>query len=277
MALLAGWQLLLSRYSGQEDIVVGSPIAGRRTAEVEGLIGYFINTLVLRTRMEDKPSFRQVLARVKETTLGAFAHQDIPFEKLVEALQPQRDLSRSPLFQVSFTLQNAPASELSLPGLSFRPLKTEGHVARFDLALMLSDTPEGFGGDLEYSTDLFDASTVERLVSHFQTLLDEATSSPDTYVGTLPLLSNAERLQVLEQWNQTGSEYPREASVHQLFSAQAARTPDAIAVESEAGTLTYRQLDERSNQLAHHLRTLGVTPGTRVALCLERGLELVVG
>ncbi|MFP2913034.1 non-ribosomal peptide synthetase, partial [Pyxidicoccus sp. 3LFB2] len=277
MALLAAYQLLLSRYSGQEDIVVGSPIAGRRVAELEGLIGFFVNTLALRTRLEGNPSFRQVLARVKETTLGAFAHQDIPFEKLVEALQPQRELSRSPLFQVSFTLQNTPVSALSLPGLSFHLLETESRVARFDLALILSDTPEGFGGTLEYNTDLFEASTAARMMAHLEGVLRTVLEQPQARLGELSLLSEVERRQVLEQWNQTASDYPREASVHQLFSAQAARTPDAVAVESESGTLTYRQLDERSNQLAHHLRTLGVTPGTRVALCLERGLGLPVG
>ncbi|MFP2913259.1 condensation domain-containing protein, partial [Pyxidicoccus sp. 3LFB2] len=277
MVLLAGWQLLLSRYSGQEDILVGSPIAGRRIAEVEGLIGFFINTLVLRSRIDSGASFRQLLAQVRRSTLGAFEHQDVPFEKLVEELQPQRDLSRSPLFQVSFTLQNAPASELSLPGLSFRTVERERNVARFDVALVLSDTPEGFGGLLEYNTDLFDASTAARMMAHLEGLLETVLAQPQARLGDLSLLSVTERQRVLVDWNATGSEYSREASVHQLFSAQAARTPDAIAVESESGTLTYRQLDERSNQLAHHLRTLGVTPGTRVALCLERGLELVVG
>ncbi|MFP2913742.1 condensation domain-containing protein, partial [Pyxidicoccus sp. 3LFB2] len=168
MALLAGWQLLLSRYSGQDDVVVGSPIAGRRHSELEGLIGFFVNTLVLRSRIDSRASFRQLLGQVRKSTLGAFEHQDVPFEKLVEALQPQRDLSRSPLFQVSFTLQNTPASGLSLPGLSFRLLEAESRVARFDLALILSDTPEGFGGTLEYNTDLFDASTAARMMAHLE-------------------------------------------------------------------------------------------------------------
>ncbi|RYZ33381.1 MAG: amino acid adenylation domain-containing protein, partial [Myxococcaceae bacterium] len=277
MALLAAWQLLLSRYSSQDDITVGSPIAGRRVAELEGLIGFFVNTLALRSRISPRGDFRELLSQVRRTTLSAYEHQDVPFEKLVEALQPQRDLSRSPLFQVSFTLQNTPLSELSLPGLSFRPVETQGHVARFDLALILSDTPDGFGGLLEYNTDLFEASTAARMVTHFQTLVGAALASPDSRTDALSLLSEAARQEVLVQWNQTASTYPREASVPECFTAQAARTPDAIAVESEAGTLTYRQLDERSNQLAHHLRTLGVSPGSRVALCLQRGLELPVG
>ncbi|MFP2934883.1 condensation domain-containing protein, partial [Pyxidicoccus sp. 3LG] len=209
--------------------------------------------------------------------LGAFEHQDVPFEKLVEELQPQRDLSRPPLFQVSFTLQNAPASDLSVRGLSFHPLETESRVSRFDLALILRDTPEGFGGLIEYNTDLFDASTVARMMAHLEGLLKTVLEQPRASLGELSLLSETERQQVLVDWNATGSEYPREASVHQLFSAQAVRTPDAIAVESESWTLTYRQLDERSNQLARHLRALGVTPGTRVGLCLERSLELPVG
>ncbi|NVJ26526.1 amino acid adenylation domain-containing protein, partial [Myxococcus sp. AM011] len=277
MALLAGWQLLLSRYSGQDDITVGSPIAGRRVAELEGLIGFFVNTLVLRARLNPRANFRELLAQVRQSTLVAFEHQDVPFEKLVEELAPKRSLSHSPLFQVSFTLQNTPASALSLPGLSLRLMELQSHVARFDLALILTDTPEGFGGTLEYNTDLFDVSTVARLVTHFQALLRAALRSPDTRVDSLSLLTGAERQQVLVDWNATGAEYPREASVHQLFSAQAARTPDAIAVEAERATLTYRQLDERSNQLAWHLRTLGVTPGTRVGLCLERSPELVQG
>ncbi|MFP2934356.1 condensation domain-containing protein, partial [Pyxidicoccus sp. 3LG] len=277
MGLLATWQLLLSRYSGQDDVLVGSPIAGRRVAELEGLIGFFVNTLVLRSRIDSRGSFRELLAQVRKSTLGAFEHQDVPFEKLVEELQPQRDLSRSPLFQVSFTLQNTPFSALTVPGLSFRPVETASQVSRFDLALILGDTPDGFSGLLEYNTDLFDASTVARMMAHLEGLLGTVLEQPQARLGELSLLSAAERRQVVEQWNQTATEYPREASVHQIFSAQAARTPDAIAVESESGTLTYRQLDERSNQLARHLRTLGVTPGTRVGLCLERGLELPVG
>ncbi|NVJ28896.1 hypothetical protein HUW62_47695, partial [Myxococcus sp. AM011] len=172
----------------------------------------------------------------------AFEHQDVPFEKLVEELAPKRSLSHSPLFQVSFTLQNTPASALSLPGLSLRLMELQSHVARFDLALILTDTPDGFDGTLEYNTDLFDVSTVARLVTHFQALLRAALRSPDTRVDSLSLLTGAERQQVLVDWNATGAEYPREASVHQLFSAQAARTPDAIAVEAERATLTYRQL-----------------------------------
>ncbi|QSQ26379.1 non-ribosomal peptide synthase/polyketide synthase [Pyxidicoccus parkwayensis] len=277
MALLSTWQLLLSRYSGQDDVCVGSPIAGRRFAELEALIGFFVNTLVFRARLDPRSTVRQLLAQVRRNTLGAFEHQDVPFEKLVEELQPERDLSRSPLFQVSFTLQNAPLSELHVPGMTFHPMEFRSEVSRFDLAFILSDSPNGFRGLLEYNTDLFDASTVQRMMDGFVLLLDAVVASPDARLGELPLLSEAERQQVLVGWNQTGSAFPRDACVHHLFSHQAALTPDSIAVEAASGHLTYRQLDERSNQLASYLRTLGVTPGTRVGLCLERGLELPIG
>ncbi|HEX5748967.1 MAG TPA: amino acid adenylation domain-containing protein [Archangium sp.] len=276
MLLLAAFQVLLSRYSGQDDISVGSPIAGRNRGEVEGLIGFFVNTLVLRTRLSPQRSFRELLARVKETTLGAYAHQELPFEKLVEELQPERDMSRSPLFQVLFTVQNAPMSEQSLPGLTMRPLELPGDTAKFDLSLGMMEADQGFLGDLEYNTDLYESSTIQRMLGHLHVLLEGIAAAPERQVRELPLLNDSERRQLLVDWNATRVNYPRESTVPSLFEAQVERSPDSIAVEYQGQTLTYRQLNSRSNQLAHHLRQLGVGPEVRVGLCLERSLELVI-
>ncbi|PTL74929.1 non-ribosomal peptide synthetase, partial [Vitiosangium sp. GDMCC 1.1324] len=276
MTLLAGFQALLSRYSGQDDIVVGSPIAGRRTTELEGLIGFFVNTLVLRSRIAPEASFRDLLLQVRDTTLGAFEHQDMPFEKLVEELQPQRDPSRTPLFQVMFALQNLPVSQLALGGLTLAPLELEGSISKFDLSLFMQETPRGLRGNIEYNTDLFEPATIARMAEHLRMLLSAAVASPETSVSRLPLLTEAEKHRLLVEWNDTRVDYPRDASIHELFEAQAARTPDAIAVEFEGTTLTYRQLDSRANQLARHLRRLGLKPGTPVAMCIERSLEMVI-
>nr|WP_205522819.1 non-ribosomal peptide synthetase [Myxococcus eversor] len=276
MALLAAYQLLLSRYSGQEDITVGSPIAGRRVAALEGLIGFFVNTLALRTRLEGNPSFRQVLARVKETTLGAFAHQDIPFEKLVEELAPERSLGHSPLFQVMFALQNAPIGELRLPDFSMRPLPLDNATARFEMELSLSETPDGFVGELTYCRDLFSSAYAQRFTRHFAILLEGLVSQPERPFHHLPLLSVEERQTVLVDWNHSPSSYPRDATIPEVFTRKAASAPEAIAVEYGAQRLTYRQLDEASNRFAHLLRARGVGPDSRVALALERSLELIV-
>ncbi|MFP2933432.1 amino acid adenylation domain-containing protein, partial [Pyxidicoccus sp. 3LG] len=278
MVLLAGFQALLSRYSGQDDVVVGSAIAGRNRAEYEELIGFFVNTLALRTRFAPGLTFRQLLSRVKETTLDAYAHQDLPFEKLVEALQPDRDLGRPPFFQVLFTLQNTrdEGASVSSPGFSIRALDIETQVSRMDLTLSLADTPQGFRGGLEYDTDLFDASTAARLVRHLRMLVEGFVTAPDLPVAEVSLLSAEERRQVLGDWNSTATDYPRDTPIHTLFSRQASLTPDAVAVVFGDSTLTYRALDRRANQLAHHLRTVGVVPGARVGVCLERSLELVV-
>ncbi|MFP2912986.1 condensation domain-containing protein, partial [Pyxidicoccus sp. 3LFB2] len=220
MALLAAWQVLLSRYSGQDDFSVGSPIAGRTRGETEGLIGFFVNTLVLRTKLDSGLSVRELLARVRETTLGAYAHQDVPFEKLVDALQPERSLSRSPLFQVMFILQNAPVPELALPGLTLKPVPVDGHTSRFDLTLTLEDTKEGFRGTLDYSTDLFEASTVARMAGHLRRLIEGMVADPRQLTSSLPLLSDAEQHQVLEGWNDTAYDYPRDACIHEVFAQQ---------------------------------------------------------
>ena len=276
MVLLAGFQALLSRWSGEQDVVVGSPIAGRTHRGTEGLIGFFVNTLALRTDLSDDPTFETLVSRVRETALGAYAHQDLPFEKLVAELQPGRDLSRQPVFQVSFTLNNVPEASLELSGLSLRQLAGAHATAKFDLSLHLTETPEGLRGSLEYAADLFDAATIERLARYLVTLLGEAVADPVVPVSRLALLDAAEREQLLVEWNATAAPYP-ELCVHELFAQQAARTPDAPALMCGDAMMSYRELDERSNRLAHHLRTLGVGPEVVVALCLERSTEMVVG
>jgi amino acid adenylation domain-containing protein len=277
MTLLAAFKVLLRRYTAQTDIVVGTPIAGRNRAEIEPLIGFFVNTLVLRSDLGDNPSFRELLGRVRETTLGAYAHQDLPFEKLVEELRPERDLRHAPLFQVMFALQNAPQGALRLEGVELSLLDVESTTTRFDLVLNLTETPEGLRGGFSYNTDLFDEATVGRLVEHFQRLLQSAASQPLHPIDTLPLSSPAELRQVLFDWNDTAAAYPRGRCIHELFEAQAARTPDAAAVRFEDEELSYRELNGRANQLARHLRRLGARPETRVGICMERSAEMLVG
>ncbi|MFP2902999.1 condensation domain-containing protein, partial [Corallococcus sp. 4LFB] len=232
MVLLAGWQVLLSRYSGQEDISVGSPIAGRTRAEVEGLIGFFVNTLVLRAQVAGGASFGALLNQVRETVLEAQEHQQVPFEKLVEALQPERDRRHTPLFQVFLALQNLPESETRLPGLTLKPVAYQGRTSKFDLSLFFVETPDGLTAAVEYSTDLFEAATVRRMVEHLRTLLDGVVAKPEEAVGRLPLLTESERQQVLVTWSQSQAEYARDATIPRLFEAQAKRTPEAVAVVS---------------------------------------------
>ncbi|MGZ3457437.1 MAG: amino acid adenylation domain-containing protein, partial [Archangium sp.] len=276
MLLLAAWQLLLSRYSGQHDLCVGSPIAGRTRSETEGLIGFFVNTLVLRAHLSPHLSFRQLLAQVRSSTLLAFEHQHLPFEKLVESLQPQRDLSRSPLFQVMFVLQNAPQETLSLRGLSLRPLDIPSFSSNFELTLSLWDSPSGFLGSLEYNTDLFSPDTASRLASNFSTLLHSLVADPDVSLALAPLLSPDERQLLLLDFNSTHSPF-QDSCIHHLFSQQVARTPHSVALAFGDSHLSYLQLHLRSNQLAHRLLALGVGPDVRVGLCLSRSVELVVG
>ncbi|RKH43053.1 non-ribosomal peptide synthetase, partial [Corallococcus sicarius] len=277
MVLLASFQLLLSRYSGQQDVSVGAPIANRNRAETEGLIGFFVNSLVLRARIDSRASFRALLRQVKRSTLAAYEHQDVPFEKLVEALQPQRDASRSPLFQVSFALQNAHVGALELPGLSLKLREAEATTAKFDLDLNFQETAEGFTGSIGYGTDLFDASTVLRMMEHYGVLLDALCARPDAPLSTLSLLAGPERQRVLVDWNATRSTVPVEDTLPCLFESHVRRAPDAVAVEHEGQTLTYAELDARANQLANHLRSLGLPSEARVGLCVERGLDLMVG
>ncbi|WP_375476969.1 amino acid adenylation domain-containing protein [uncultured Nostoc sp.] len=277
MTLLAAFQTLLWRYTGQEDIVVGSPIANRNRAEIEGLIGFFVNTLVLRTNLAGNPSFEELIKRVREVALGAYTHQDLPFELLVEQLQPQRDLSRTPLFQVMFVLQNAPMSALDLPDLTLSPVESDSHSAKFDLTLFITETESGLVGNLEYSTDLFKESSIHRMVEHLQTLLSGIVINPQARLSELPLLKETEQHQLLVERNDTAVEYPQQQCIHQLFEAQVERTPDAVAAVFEDQQLTYRELNQRANKLAHYLRTLGVKPELLVGICVERSLYMIIG
>ena len=276
MVLLAAFQTLLARWSGQEDVVVGTPIAGRTRAEVEELIGCFVNTLALRTDLSGDPPFRALMERVRETTLAAYAHQDLPFERLVEAVRPERNLGYSPVFQAMLVLQNAPRSGLELPGLRLRTLEREAHAAKFDLTLSLVESGGGLVGALEYSTELFDAATAERLLEHLRTLLAGIAADPGTRLRALPLLGEAERRRLVAEWNDTAAEYPRDRCLHELFELQAARTPEAAAVEDGGVRLSYAELDRRADALAGRLRRLGVGPEVRVGVCLERSAELLV-
>ncbi len=277
MTLLAAFKTLLHRYTGQDDIIVGSPIAGRNRPEVEGLIGFFVNTLVLRTDLSGNPSFRELLSRVREIALEAYAHQDLPFEKLVEELQPERNLSHSPLFQVMFVLQNTPGQALELPDLKLNPMEVDNDTAKFDLTLSVVEGTEGLQGTFEYNTDLLDAVTVKRMVGHLRTLLEGTVANPEQRIEALPLLTEAERHQLLVEWNDTQANYPKDLCIHQLFEAQVERTPEAVAVVSEEQQLTYRELNTRANQLAHYLRKRGVGPDVLVGICVERSLEMVIG
>ncbi|WNG57632.1 AMP-binding protein [Archangium gephyra] len=277
MVLLAAFQVVLGRYAGQDDVSVGSAIANRTRAETEGLIGFFVNTLVLRAKLDGNATFRELLRQVREVTLGAYAHQDVPFEKLVEELRPERDLSRGPLFQVMFVLQNAPAKEVKLEGLTLAGVEGEGKTSKFDLTLGLVETEQGLVGGMEFNSDLYEAATVERLLGHLRVLLQAAVEQPEKRLKELPLMGEEERRQLVEEWSGKVKEYPREKALHELFEAQVERTPHAIAVECEGKSLTYGELDRRANQLAHHLRGMGVGAEVRVGLSVERSVEMVVG
>ena len=280
MILMAAWQVLLMRYTGQEDIAVGTPIAGRTQAETDRLIGFFINMLVLRTDLTGAPSFRQLTRRVREVALAAFAKQDVPFEKLVEELNPERDLRQTPLFQTVVVLQNTPdAPDETAQASDMQPigLEAEDGMAKFELMLSLMERVGKLWGVIQYKTGLFEAATIERLARHFEQLLETIAANPDVRIDRLPLLSAAERQKLLVEWNDTTKEFANEASLHELFEAQVRRTPNAIALSYEDTNLTYLELNERSNQLAHYLCSLGVGPDTPVALCLERGIEMIVG
>src|SRR5271165_5438491 len=276
MTLLAAYQALLFRYTGQEDMVIGSPIANRSRSETEGLIGFFVNTILMRADLSGNPSFRELTRRVHEAALGAYANQDLPFEKLVEVLRPDRYLGRLPLFQVWFALQNVPRSEFRLGGLSLTSIDTHNGTSKFDLGLFAVERPEGLSLLVEYSTDLFDASTIKRLLVHYRVLLEAVAENPDQRIGELPLLTEEERRQVVVEWNNTQHDYPRKRSLHQFIEEQVERSPDASALVFESQQLTYRELNSRANQLAHRLRKLGVGPEKLVAVCTERSVEMIV-
>ena len=277
MTVMAAFQTLLYRYTEQKKILVGSPIANRNRTEVEGLIGFFVNTLVIKTDISGELSFRQLLGRVREVALGAYAHQEFPFEKLVEALQPERDLSRSPLFQVMFALQNAPMMPLKLAGLGVSPLAIGYDTAKFDLTLYLWEVEDGIQGSIEYATDLFDSDRIAYMIGHYQTLLESITANPDQSISKLPLLTPREQHQLLTDWINTKADYPEDRCIHELFEEQVGRTPKAIAVIFGKQTIPYQELNRRANKLAHHLRSLGVDPEVLVGICTERSIEMVVG
>ena len=276
MTLLAAFDVLLSRYSGQTDIVVGSPIANRTHHQTEGLIGFFVNTLALRAALTGEMRFPELLKQVRQTALDAYGHQDIPFEYLVEEINPVRSLSHSPLFQVMFVLQNAPEAALELGGLEVSFLEPESMVAKFDLTLSITERDRVLVCEWEYCTDLFRAETVARMAEHFQVLLEGIIDDPAQPLSRLPLLTKAERQQLLT-WNRTETDYPKDKTIVDLFERQVEETPDNIAVVFEEKQLSYRELNTRANRLAHYLMALGVGAETLVGICVERSLEMVIG
>jgi len=276
MTLLTAFEVLLARYTGRDDISVGSPIAGRNQAQLEPLIGCFVNTLVLRARLAGDPDFLTALGRLQEVTLGAFTHQDLPFEKLIAELQPERDLARTPIYQVMFSLHNVRSEEAGMPGVRLERLAFGNPVAKLDLILNVQEIAGGLGAAMEYSRDLFDATTIRRLLTHYEMLLAGIAADPARPLSALPLLADAERHALLLEWNDTCETGVPEACIHEIFAAHAERTPDAPAVICENG-LTYRELAERSSRLARRLRRLGVGPDVRVGLCLDREPALLVG
>jgi amino acid adenylation domain-containing protein len=277
MTLLSAFATLLYRYSGQSDIVIGVPIANRHHKEIESLIGFFVNTLALRTRFEENVNFEKLLEQARANILKAYEHQDVPFERIVEALQPKRSLSYSPLFQVMFVLQNEPMEELELPGVLLNGLEQCSKIAKFDLTLSMCESSTGLECAWEYNTDLFDGVTIERMTGHFHRLLSAIVENPSQMVSDISLLSAPERQQLLYEWNNTVKLYPKDKCIQQLFEEQVARTPAAIALMFEDQHLSYGQLNERANQLAHYLRNVGVSSEVLVGICVERSIEMVVG
>ena len=277
MTLLTAFKVLLYRYTGQTDILVGSPIANRSKAQLEQLIGFFVNVLVLRTNLLGDLSFLDLLKRVKSTALEAYVHQDLPFEKLVEELKLDRDLSYNPLFQVMFVLQNVPKPNLNLPDLSVSYEEGYNNTAKFDLTLFMEDCESGLIATCEYNTDLFDADTITRMLKHFQTLLGNIVSNPQQSISKLPLLTSLERQQLLDSGNDTKIDYPQNKCIHQLFEEQVAKTPSDVAVIFGDRQLTYQELNNKANQLAHYLQQLGIKPDVRVGICMERSIDMVVG
>ena len=276
MTLLAAFQALLCRYTNRPDIAVGTPVANRTSPELEGLIGFFANTLVLRADFSGDPTFRQLLGRVREAALGAYEHQDVPFERLVEELQPERSLTRPPLFNLTFALQHATPSTFKLHDLTASTMKVDAGASKFDLSVTMSDEPGGLRASARYSTDLFDGTTVARMLGHFQVLLEAVAADPRQPLSRLPLLTAAERRRQLVEWNDTATEYPRRRCIHQLFEGRVAERPEGTAIVFEGRALTYAELNRRANRLAHHLRKRGVGPEVKVGVALESLPEIVV-
>jgi amino acid adenylation domain-containing protein len=291
MTLLAAFQTLLYRYTHQEDIAVGSPIANRNRSEIEGLIGFFVNSLVLRTNLSENPTFRELLGRVREVTLGAYSQQDLPFEKLVEELHPERNLSYHPLFQVVFSFQNSPMSALELPGLVPSLMNIDLKKTRFDLELHLWkcsedfrslwganwEYSEGIRGVMVYKTDLFDKATISWILEHFKTLLSGIVINPEQRIANLPLLNKSELHQLLVDWNNTQADYPSDKCIHHLFEEQVQQHPDDIAVIFGNEQLTYQELNSRSNQLAQYLQKLGISSETLVGISIPQSIEMIIG
>ncbi|PHM66698.1 Amino acid adenylation [Xenorhabdus stockiae] len=277
MTLLTAWSIVLSRLSGQDDIVIGTPVANRPHRELEGLIGFFVNTLALRITFNNDLSVADLLTQIREQSLAAYAHQDLPFEQVVEALQPERSLSYSPIFQVMMALNNTPAQELTLPELQLTPIEQKHRGAHFDLTLSLNEIGTGLAGDLEYAADLFDHPTAERMVGYLTHVLTAMVIDDSQPVNTLPMLPDSERQQVLVDFNATQTALPQNALIHQLVEAQVLQRPDTIAISYEGQTLSYAELNCHANRLAHHLLALGIRPDDPVAICAERSPELIVG
>jgi len=276
MVVLAAYAALLSRWSGQSDVVIGSPAAGRTRTEFEPLIGYFVNSLVLRVDLSQDPPFRQLVRQVKETALAAFAHQHLPFEMLVAELQPERDLSRHPIVQVSLSFQNFPREAVSLPGLEVSWIDDEPVTSKFDLSMYVQETPAGLRGAIEYATDLFDAATIEHFADSFRQLLASIVENPGLVVTRLPLLTPRERQRQVAHWNATHAPFAHEKRLHELIAGQAAQAPEALAVIDPDGEISYAELDRRANRLAYHLRSLGVGPEVVVGLYMRRTSRMVV-
>ena len=276
MMLLAAFDVLLYRYSGQEDLLIGTPTANRDQKEIEGLIGLFVNTLVVRSDLTGNPSFINFLSRVREGSLEAFTNDDLPFDYIVEALHPVRDTSHSPIFQVMFILQNVPIPSTNLPNMKVSPIYLDNGTSKYDLTLTVWESPEGMTCFFEYNTDLFERPTIERMMGHYQTILEGICANPEKRIAELPLLTARERHQILIGWNATDMEYPRNSTIQDLFEAQVDRSPDKIAIIDEENQITYRELDQRANRLAHLLRANGVTTETLVGICLPRNVDMVV-
>jgi amino acid adenylation domain-containing protein len=274
MTLLTVFKILLHRYTGLGDIVVGTPVAGRNRGELETLIGFFVNTLVLRTDVSDNPTVKQLLGRVRQVCLGAYGHQDVPFEKLVEELQPERSLSHTPLCQVAITLQNIHTSELTLEGLQATRVEYASETSKFDLTFSLTEGARGLFASFQYNSDLFEPATVEKMAGHYCRLLDGAISHPDQRISDLKMLTPAEEHQLLIEWNSDHLDHAQTECIHELFETQVAKTPNAIAVVGETGSLTYADVNKRANRLAHYLRSFGAGPEALVGVCLHRTLEL---
>ncbi len=277
VTLLSAFAILLNRYSFEEDLIIGTPIANRTRPEIESLIGFFVNTLALRIKINNQPIFSELLHQVRQIAFEAYRHQDLPFEKLIEELQPERSLNYHPLFQVMFVLQNQAVSEWNLPNLTRSQVKFPSQTSQFDLTLSLKEKKGQLEGVWVYNTDLFDADRIERMTGHFKTLLEGIVNNPEAKITHLPILTSEEKQKMLIDWNNTKADYPKDKCIHQLFEEQVIKTPHNIALVCEDKQLSYQELNEKANQLAHYLQKLGVKPEVLVGICVERKLDLVVG